>query len=151
MTPDGQLLVPSYDFKLYSLDPVSKSEKWVFSGSDNRLIGSPFVFENLIYQPSADGNVYVVDLQGNQVRVLETEEAAAPVADPAAVPAPTPAPAAAAPAPAPAVGQVPSPVAEATEEVEEGVSSEEMAEALVAINEENESLKKQTSRSSKHC
>ena len=62
-------------------------------------------------------------------------------ADPTAAPAP--APAAAAPAPAPATGQVPSPVAEAKEEVEEGVSTEEMAEALVAINEENESLKKQ--------
>ena len=72
---------------------------------------------------------------------LEEEEAApaaaapapAPV-DPTAVPAP-------APAPAPAVGQVPSPVAEAAEE--DGVTSEEMAEALVAINEENEALKKQ--------
>ena len=70
---------------------------------------------------------------------LEEEEAApaaaapAPV-DPAAVPAP-------APAPAPAVGQVPSPVAEAAEE--DDVTSEEMAEALVAINEENEALKKQ--------
>ena len=61
--------------------------------------------------------------------------APAPV-DPTAVPAP-------APAPAPAVGQVPSPVAEAAEE--DDVTSEEMAEALVAINEENETLKKQLS------
>jgi hypothetical protein len=49
-----------------------------------------------------------------------------------------------APAPAPAApGQVPSPVAEAAEE--DDVTSEEMAEALVAINEENETLKKQLS------
>jgi hypothetical protein len=69
---------------------------------------------------------------------LEAEEA---------TPAPAPAPAAempVAPVPAPAApGQVPSPVAEAAEE--DDVTSEEMAEALVAINEENETLKKQLS------
>ncbi len=48
------------------------------------------------------------------------------------------------PAPAPVVGQVPSPVAE---DNEDGVSTEEMAEALVAINEENESLRKQLAES----
>ena len=78
---------------------------------------------------------------------LEAEEGAPAVADPAAAPAPAPAPAPT----APVTGQVPSPVAEAKkedeeeekDEVEEGVSTEEMAEALVAINEENETLKKQ--------
>jgi len=75
---------------------------------------------------------------------LEAEEGAPVAADPAAAPAPAPAPdAAAAPAPeAPAPqAQVPSPMEEDT--YEEDVTSEEMAEALVAINEENESLKKQ--------
>ena len=70
---------------------------------------------------------------------LEEEEAAPAAAAP--VPAPVDPAAVPAPAPAPAVGQVPSPVAEAAEE--DGVTSEEMAEALVAINEENEALKKQ--------
>lgn len=72
---------------------------------------------------------------------LEAEEGAPAVADPAAAPAPAPAPAPT----APVTGQVPSPVAEAKkeDEEEEGVSTEEMAEALVAINEENETLKKQ--------
>ena len=81
---------------------------------------------------------------------LEAEEGAPAAADPAATPAATPAPdAAAAPAapaaPAPEApapqAQVPSPMEEDT--YEEDVTSEEMAEALVAINEENESLKKQ--------
>lgn len=75
---------------------------------------------------------------------LEAEEGAPAAADPAAAPAPAPAPdAVAAPAPeAPAPqAQVPSPMEEDT--YEEDVTSEEMAEALVAINEENESLKKQ--------
>jgi len=73
---------------------------------------------------------------------LEAEEA---------TPAPAPAPAAevpAAPVPAPAPaapGQVPSPVAETADADSDDVTSEEMAEALVAINEENETLKKQLS------
>jgi hypothetical protein len=69
---------------------------------------------------------------------LEAEETSPA---PAAVAAPT-AEVPPAPAPVPAPGQVPSPVAEAAED---DVTSEEMAEALVAINEENETLKKQLS------
>jgi len=77
---------------------------------------------------------------------LEAEEGAPVAADPAAAPAPDAAAAPAAPAaPAPEApapqAQVPSPMEEDT--YEEDVTSEEMAEALVAINEENESLKKQ--------
>lgn len=84
---------------------------------------------------------------------LEEEEgAAAPVADPtqqAPAPAPVADPTQQPPAPAPvadptqqppaapAVGQVPSP----SEEAEGDVTAEEMAEALIALNEENESLK----------
>ena len=70
-----------------------------------------------------------------ELEAEETSPAPAAVAAPAAEVPP-------APAPAPAPGQVPSPVAEAAED---DVTSEEMAEALVAINEENETLKKQLS------
>jgi hypothetical protein len=67
---------------------------------------------------------------------LEAEETVpSPTVPVAAAPAPVPAP-----VPTPAVGQVPSPVSE-----EDNVTSEEMAEALIAINEENESLKKHLS------
>lgn len=90
----------------------------------------------------------VVDLDELLAELEEDGQApaapvAAPVADPAAqAAAPAAAPAPAAPAPvAPVAGQVPSPVAEDT--YEEDVTAEEMAEALVAINEENEALKNQ--------
>ena len=67
---------------------------------------------------------------------LEAEETVpSPTVPVAAAPAPVPSP-----VPTPAVGQVPSPVSE-----EDNVTSEEMAEALIAINEENESLKKHLS------
>jgi hypothetical protein len=74
---------------------------------------------------------------------LETEEApqGTPAVDPmqaAQAPVPPQAPAATAPVAAPVAGQVPSP-SEITDE--DSVTVDEMAEALVAINEENESLK----------
>jgi outer membrane protein assembly factor BamB len=70
LTEDGQLLVPSYDHKLYKIDPNnldptsgSPTSKWS-SPPDlkNRLIASPLVIGNTIYQPSSDGNLYLVNL-----------------------------------------------------------------------------------------
>lgn len=63
ITPDGkQLLVPSYDHNLYSIDTASGSGSVLFGGSTNRLIASPLIINNVIYQPSTDGKVYAIDL-----------------------------------------------------------------------------------------
>jgi len=98
--------------------------------------------------PSASTDMEEVSLD-ELLAELEEEEAA-PAAAAAAAPVHSPLPvdptAQQVPAPAPVVGQVPSPVAEG-EDNEDGVSTEEMAEALVAINEENESLRKQLAES----
>jgi outer membrane protein assembly factor BamB len=67
LTPDGQLLVAGYNHILYSLDPASGTEKWSFTGSGNRLIGSPLVTQDMIYQPSTDGNIYALDLKLTKV------------------------------------------------------------------------------------
>jgi outer membrane protein assembly factor BamB len=64
ITSDGQLLVPSYDNKLYSLDPTTNAEKWNFAGSHNRLIASPLVSNETIFQPSSDGYIYALDMNG---------------------------------------------------------------------------------------
>jgi len=72
LTSDGQLVVPSYDHKLYSLNPATGSENWIFAGSTNRLIGSPLVTEKMIYQPSSDEHLYAVDLTGKQIWVQQT-------------------------------------------------------------------------------
>jgi outer membrane protein assembly factor BamB len=72
LTEDGQLIVPSYDHKLYSLDPATGTEKWTFAGSNNRLIASPLVTQNMIYQPSADSYIYAVDMNGKQVWKKQT-------------------------------------------------------------------------------
>jgi len=94
--------------------------------------------------PSASNDMEEVSLD-ELLAELEEEEAA-PAAAPVQPPVPVDPTAQQVPAPAPVVGQVPSPVAEG-EDNEDGVSTEEMAEALVAINEENESLRKQLAES----
>lgn len=63
LTPDGkQVLVPSYDHNLYVIDSATGAGQVLFSGSTNRLIASPLIIQNTIYQPSSDGNVYAIDL-----------------------------------------------------------------------------------------
>ena len=94
--------------------------------------------------PSASTDMEEVSLD-ELLAELEEEEAAPAAAAPVHSQLPVDPTAQQVPAPAPVVGQVPSPVAEG-EYVDE-VSTEEMAEALVAINEENESLRKQLAES----
>ena len=72
LTPDGQLLAPSYDHKLYSLNPENGNENWVFDGSSDKLIASPLVTEEGIFQVSADGNLYALDFDGNLKWTFET-------------------------------------------------------------------------------
>jgi outer membrane protein assembly factor BamB len=72
LTSDGQLIVASYDHKLYSLNPKTGSENWIYTGSKNRLIGGPFVTQDMIYQPSTDGYIYAVDMTGKQAWSFET-------------------------------------------------------------------------------
>jgi large repetitive protein len=70
LTVDGQqLLVPSYDHMLYSLDPnTGLQNKWTTPPNlKNRLIASPLVIGNSIYQPSADGNIYQIDLTNGAI------------------------------------------------------------------------------------
>jgi eukaryotic-like serine/threonine-protein kinase len=73
LTPDGQLLVPSYDKILYSLDPKTGSLKWSSESLGNHLVGSPYVTNDMIYQPSADGYIYAFDMSGKLIWKKETE------------------------------------------------------------------------------
>ncbi|OGO11283.1 MAG: hypothetical protein A2Y53_03380 [Chloroflexi bacterium RBG_16_47_49] len=72
LSSDGQLIIPGYDNSLYSLNPATGFENWIFTGSTNRLVGSPLVTQDMIYQPSTDHYIYAVDLEGNQVWKSET-------------------------------------------------------------------------------
>jgi outer membrane protein assembly factor BamB len=68
MSEDGtQLIVPSYDHYLYSVNPIDGTQKWKSASLNNRLIASPLIIGDTIYQPSADGNVYTLNLANGQI------------------------------------------------------------------------------------
>jgi eukaryotic-like serine/threonine-protein kinase len=72
LTTDGtQLLVPSYDHKLYNVNPDNGTEIWETADLHNRLIASPLIIDNTIYQPSADGNVYAINLKDGSLAWAE--------------------------------------------------------------------------------
>jgi len=64
LTEDGQLLVGGYDNILYSLDAESGLLNWSFAEPKDRIIGSPLATEVGIFLPSADGNLYALDYEG---------------------------------------------------------------------------------------
>jgi outer membrane protein assembly factor BamB len=74
LTPDGQLVVGSYNNAVYSLNPTNNgSQNWVFDKASDRFIASPLATENGIYAPSAGRLMYALDLNGNQRWTFETE------------------------------------------------------------------------------
>lgn len=87
LTEDGQLLVGSEgnNHALYSIDPKTGKEKWAgpFSAAKDRWIASPLVYNNTIYAPNADGNLYIISMDGQLVQTVELGGAlwSAPVTD----------------------------------------------------------------------
>ncbi|MCJ7435711.1 MAG: PQQ-binding-like beta-propeller repeat protein [Anaerolineales bacterium] len=87
LTEDGQLLVGSEgnDHALYSIDPKTGKEKWPgpFSGAEDRWIASPLVFNDTIYAPNADGNLYILNMEGKLIEAVNLGGAlwSAPVTD----------------------------------------------------------------------
>jgi outer membrane protein assembly factor BamB len=67
LTDDGQLLVGSEgnDHALYSLDPKTGKEKWVKPvTAKDRWVASSLVHDGKIYAPNADGNLYIISMDG---------------------------------------------------------------------------------------
>jgi outer membrane protein assembly factor BamB len=64
LTPDGQLIVGSFDHKLYSLNPQSGAENWRFEQAKDRWIGGALVTNDTIYATNADYNLYALSLTG---------------------------------------------------------------------------------------
>jgi len=66
LTPDGQLIVSSFDHKLYSLNPKTGAENWRFEQAKDRWIGGALVTSDTIYAPNADYNIYALTFTGSQ-------------------------------------------------------------------------------------
>ncbi len=64
LTPDGQLIVGSFDHKLYSLNPQSGVQNWVFTQAKDRWIGGVLVTDDTIYAANADYNLYALTFTG---------------------------------------------------------------------------------------
>ncbi len=62
-----QLVVGDYGTSLYSLDPQNGSGKVIYNKGQGRWVASPLIVNNKILAPSADGNLYAFDLNGNLV------------------------------------------------------------------------------------
>ena len=87
LTEDGQLLVGSEgnDHALYSIDPKTGKEKWPdpFKDAKDRWVAPPLVFKDTIYAPNADGNLYILSMDGQLTEAVELGGAlwSAPVTD----------------------------------------------------------------------
>jgi outer membrane protein assembly factor BamB len=64
LTPDGQLIVGSFDHKLYSLNPKSGAENWRFEQARDRWIGGVLVTSDTIYATNADYSLYALTFTG---------------------------------------------------------------------------------------
>jgi outer membrane protein assembly factor BamB len=84
ITEDGHLIVGDYNKNLYSLDAKSGQENWKFNQSNDRYIAGPLVTERGIFAPSADGNLYALNFDGQSLwPAFQTGEAdwAVPASD----------------------------------------------------------------------
>ncbi len=84
LTDDGQLIVGSYNGKLFSLDPENGSQNWVFDGSKGQFVGSALITEQGIFAPSSDSSVYALTKSGSELwKPFETSDPiwASPVTD----------------------------------------------------------------------
>lgn len=86
-SPDGQLLVGSYNHIFYSIQPGGAATNWSFAEAKDRYIAKALVKEDQVFVGSADGNLYALDLNGNLRWKFATEHAiwGAPVSDGQAV------------------------------------------------------------------
>jgi outer membrane protein assembly factor BamB len=64
LTPDGQLIVGSFDHRLYSLNPKSGAENWRFEQAKDRWIGGVLITDDTIYAANADYKLFALTFTG---------------------------------------------------------------------------------------
>lgn len=81
LSEGGLVIVGGYDKLVYALDPTMGGDvrsAWIFEGASGNIIGAPVVAEDIVLVPSADNNLYALDLStGNPVwtQPFSTDEA----------------------------------------------------------------------------
>lgn len=71
---ENQLIVGDYQKTLQSLNPATGSVNWTFVAK-GPWIASPLVVDSTIFAPNGDGNLYALDLSGNQLWKFTAEKA----------------------------------------------------------------------------
>ena len=77
---ESQLILASYVDEVYSVDPVTGSENWVFSVADDnpntktRFVAAPLATEDTIYAPASNNILYALDFDGKLKWQFESEE-----------------------------------------------------------------------------
>lgn len=74
LAEDGQLLVAGYDHAMYSLNPESGAQNWVFNGASSRFIAAPLALGEQIFAPNANHVMYVLETDGSLSRTFGTGE-----------------------------------------------------------------------------
>jgi len=59
---DDLLVVSSYNKSVYGLNINDGTQKWVFAGSTDRLIGGAAIHGDTVYVPSADNSLYALNV-----------------------------------------------------------------------------------------
>ena len=65
LSEDGQILAGSYNHVFYSIAQGGAQANWSFTESKDRYIGKALVLGDQVFAGSADGNLYVMGLNGN--------------------------------------------------------------------------------------
>ena len=65
LSEEGLVIVGGYDSMVYALDPSLGGDvrlAWTFEGASDNIIGAPVVAGDIVLVPSADSNLYALDL-----------------------------------------------------------------------------------------
>ncbi len=70
---DGDLLViGNYSNELFGINIVNSTELWKFPDADDRYIGGALIAGDYIFAPNADGNLYILNKNGQLVKTITT-------------------------------------------------------------------------------
>lgn len=80
---DGQVIAGNYGNSVSSINAADGTEKWVWSESKDRIVGSPLVVNNLVLVPSTDHYLYALKTDGSDAWKFKTGDPiwAQPVTD----------------------------------------------------------------------
>lgn len=72
---DDLVIAGDYKNSIHAIDVDNGAEAWIFDEARDKYVGSPVFANDLVFAPSADYNIYALDLNGDLQFTVETEQA----------------------------------------------------------------------------